>query len=96
MSYQLSPLAEADLLDIFLHGIEHWGETQARNYANTIKETLNQLSTSPALGIKRDELYPDSRSFPAGSHILFYKEIDNGIAVARILHQNMDAKKHLK
>ena len=46
--YKLSPLAEADLLSIFLQGIEHWGAAQAESYALQITETFQLLSESPA------------------------------------------------
>jgi len=35
------------------------------------------------------------RKIPSGSHVLFYRLIDNGIDVVRILHERMDYERHI-
>ena len=94
--YKLSPLAEADLLSIFLQGIENWGATQAESYALQITETFQLLSESPAMGREREDIYPNARSYLVGSHIIFYKHNKDVIEIARVLHQRMDETIHLK
>ena len=94
--YKLSPLAEADLLSIFLHGIEQWGTTQAESYAIQITEALQLLSESPGMGREREEIYPNARSYLVGSHIIFYKHNKDVIEISRVLRQRMDETIHLK
>ncbi len=93
-SYRLSPLAEEDLFKIIATTIESWGEIQARVYAQTIDAALLKLAQYPDFGRERNDIYNGARSFPVEKHIVFYQVSDNGINVARILHQRMDLSKH--
>ncbi|HRF89082.1 MAG TPA: type II toxin-antitoxin system RelE/ParE family toxin [Pseudomonadales bacterium] len=93
MQYQLSLLAERDLVGIAQSTRERWGDEQARRYGQLLEDTLQQLLTNPLIGRTRPELYTEARSFPAGSHIVFYRATPFGIEVARVLHKHMDIEK---
>ncbi len=93
-NYKLSPLAESDLHEIITSTIKTWGNVQAKVYAESLDSALIKLAQYPDFGRKRDELYPNARSFPIEKHIIFYQVIEAGIEVARILHQRMDPTKH--
>jgi toxin ParE1/3/4 len=53
-----------------------------------------KLAQYPDFGKQRSDIYNGARSFPVEKHIVFYQINDNGIDVARILHQRMDLSKH--
>ena len=93
-NYRLSPLAEEDLFKIISTTIESWGSAQAKVYAQTIDSALLKLAQYPDFGKERSDVYNGARSFPVEKHIVFYQVSDNGINVARILHQRMDLSKH--
>jgi toxin ParE1/3/4 len=93
-NYRLSPLAEEDLFKIISTTIESWGIAQAKVYAQTIDSALLKLAQYPDFGRERSDVYNGARSFPVEKHIVFYQVSDNGIDVARILHQRMDLSKH--
>jgi toxin ParE1/3/4 len=93
-NYKLSPLAEEDLFKIISTTIESWGNEQAKVYAQTIDAALLKLAQYPDFGRERNEIYKSARSFPVEKHIVFYQVSDNGIDIARILHQRMDQSKH--
>lgn len=93
--YKLSPLAEEDLLHIFESTIESWGILQAREYALLIESALEKLTEYPEIGIQRDELYKNTRSFLAEKHIIYFRSKNDVIEIARILHQKMDHTKYL-
>jgi toxin ParE1/3/4 len=93
-NYRLSPLAEEDLFKIISTTIESWGSTQAKVYAQTIDSALLKLAQYPDFGKERSDVYNGARSFPVEKHFVFYQVSDNGIYVARILHQRMDLSKH--
>lgn len=93
-SYKLSPLAESDLHKIITSTIETWGREQAKVYAQSLDSALVKLAHYPDFGRQRNELYADARSFPIEKHIVFYRKANDGIEVARILHQRMDPSKH--
>lgn len=93
-NYRLSPLAEEDLLTIISTTIEAWGSEQGKTYAKTMEAALLKLAQYPDVGRQRRDIYKGARSFPVEKHIVFYRVNDNGIDVARILHQRMDLTKH--
>jgi toxin ParE1/3/4 len=63
-------------------------------YALTIDAALLKCVKYPDFGKARSEIYHGAKSFPIEKHIVFYQVSDNGIDVARILHQRMDPSKH--
>jgi toxin ParE1/3/4 len=91
--YRLSPLAEEDLYKIISTTMNLWGNEQAKVYAQNIDAALIKLAQYPDFGRERNEIYQDAKSFPIEKHIVFYQVSDNGIDVARILHQRMDPSK---
>jgi len=93
-TYRLSPLAEDDLYKIISTTINSWGNEQAKEYAQNIDAALIKLAQYPDFGRERNEVYNGAKSFPVEKHIVFYQVSDNGIGVARILHQRMDPSKH--
>ena len=42
------------------------------------------------MGRLRDELAPFLRSFPVKNYLIFYRPIDEGIEIVRILHGSQD------
>ena len=64
-----------------------------KNYL-AIEDVFNQLANFPDMGKSRDELFPGTLSFSAGSHIVFYRKTTNQIEIARVLHKRMDYGKY--
>lgn len=89
-SYKLSELAEEDLRLISARTIEDWGWPQAEKYLLLLHEAMTQIANTPSIGKIRPELSKNAKSFPAQRHIVFYWKSEEGIEVARILHQRMD------
>jgi len=48
------------------------------------------LAESPSAGRTREEFQPGLRSFPVGSFVVFYRPIEDGILVVRVLHGARD------
>lgn len=93
--FVLSPAAQADVDGIWEYTAQKWGAEQAVWYLRLIRDACHELgagtSTSRAVDIR--EGY---RKTTVGSHVLFFKIADTGqIVVIRVLHQQMDANKHL-
>jgi toxin ParE1/3/4 len=44
------------------------------------------LGKFPELGPKRDDLVPNFRSFPVRNYLIFYRIIDDGIEIMRVVH----------
>lgn len=83
------PLAELDLLDIWDY-IADDSMDRADEFLDRIEEKLNLLARNPGLGRRRDELLPGLQSFPIGNYVVFYREIEGGIDVIRVLRGSRD------
>lgn len=88
--YRLSAAAQEDLREIKNYTRVTWGNVQMRKYLADLQSAMEQLAQSPGIGRTRNELEQDLRSYSVGRHVIFYREFDQGIEVARILHKSMD------
>lgn len=81
---------------------QQWGEEQAERYLAFLEETLEWLAREPGAGSPLEE-WPEYRVYLAKirrrrsshGHRIFYREIDGGIRVIRILHTAMNWPEHL-
>lgn len=73
-----------DLAEIWSH-IAQDDLDAADRFAERIEEVSRRLAESPLLGRERPELAPGIRSFPVGSHLIFYRPMVDGVEVARVL-----------
>ena len=93
--YRLSPRAQRDLDAIFDYTVEHWDLSQAMRYTDLIEAACADLAEAPQHG----QDCADSRSgyLRRGieRHVIYFRPTSYGIAVVRILHQRMDAVRHL-
>jgi toxin ParE1/3/4 len=89
------PLAEEDLINIWLYGCEVWGAAKADVYADSIERQLNSLALSPKKYSIRKNFNPPVRICPHVSHIIIYTATESAITIVRVLHQSMDVKQHL-
>jgi len=57
---------------------------------DALYERFVLLAGHPLLGRTRPELAPHLRSFPVGSYVIFYRPMDDGVEIARVLHGSRD------
>src|SRR3712207_4371528 len=95
MQLILSPEALDDITDILLYTLQTWGEAQQDTYAAAIDKSLQLLLDNPELGRRREELCANCRSYRVRQHIIYYIVRKDTINIARILHNRMDAKRHI-
>jgi toxin ParE1/3/4 len=84
-----SPEAAEDLLEIWQY-IADDNEAAADKFLNEISTTSKMLARNPKAGRERPELAPRMRSFPVGRYVLFYRPIDDGVEIVRVLHGSRD------
>lgn len=94
-AYRLSSKAAADLDGIYEYTILNVGLEQARIYLSGLHERFQALADNPKLGRTATELSPGLRRFVHESHVVFYMAKDNGVRIVRVLHQSMDAERHI-
>ncbi|MFN6563165.1 MAG: type II toxin-antitoxin system RelE/ParE family toxin [Nostoc sp. ChiSLP01] len=52
-----------------------------------MRESFPKLAKFPQIGKQRSELAPLLRSFPVKNYLIFYRPIDEGIEIVRILYR---------
>ena len=93
--FVLSPRAQADLDAIWDYTVKTWDAHQAERYVRMIAEAIEFVALSPGIGKSCDHIRDGYRKYPAGSHFLFYRQLDGRIDIVRILHRRMDFERHL-
>lgn len=84
-----TPEARLDLVDAALYIAED-DPAAADRFLDAIAKTMQRLARHPLLGRTRPELAPGLRSFPHRQYVIFYRPIDRGIEVVRVLHGSRD------
>ena len=79
-----TPAARVDLIDIWLF-IADDSQAAADRVLDRIESVLTMLLANPEAGRPRPDLLPGIRSFAVGSHVLFYRQRDDGIELVRAL-----------
>jgi toxin ParE1/3/4 len=92
--YRLSPLAEADLEEIWLYTFQQWSLEQADNYHNGIIAAIEGLASGNKVWQCTD-VREGYWKYKAGMHVIYFKCSDEYLDVIRILHGRMDVDMHL-
>lgn len=85
-TYRLYPKAINDLESIYLYSSSEFGIQRTEDYFLVIEKTFQRLADDLLISRKCDYIGQDLRVFNVGSHIIFFKITDYGIAVIRVLH----------
>ena len=93
--YRLTQAATHDLESIWLYTFEQWGIDQAHQYTDDLTAAFNHLAQNPLLGTSCDDIRKGYRRRLVGRHFVYFRVTDNGIAVIRVLHDRVDAPRHL-
>jgi toxin ParE1/3/4 len=84
-----TPQARLDLIDAALYIAEDDPDAADR-FLDAITKTMDRLGRHSLLGRTRPELTPDLRSFPHRQYVIFYRPVQGGIEVVRVLHGSRD------
>ncbi len=87
----ISPAARHDLLEIF-EFIARDKPIAAANWVSTIEEKCKLIAMLPDFGETRPEFGDGIRSGVVGRYVIFYRAIDGGIEVARIVAGDRDIR----
>ena len=93
--FRLSPKAQGDLDQIFDYTVARWGLAQALHYLDHLEDACAILAASPNQAQNCDDISAGYRRRGVERHVIYFREADYGIAVVRILHQRMNAIRHL-
>jgi toxin ParE1/3/4 len=82
--YFLSPQAARDLTEINDYLFAN-NQAAANTFLDEISQKFERLAQFPQMGRRRDELSPRLRSLPFQVYLIFYKEVEGGVEIARIV-----------
>ena len=77
--------AEEDLIEIWNH-IALDSVRAADRLLDKLDEKSRMLADNPRLGAERKDIAPGVRSWPVGSYLILYRELDDGVEVVRYAH----------
>jgi len=93
--YVLSNKADADLDEIYVYSYRTFGEAKADAYFLSLRDCLQTLADNPHMGHIADHLHAELHCRRHARHMVYYLIEDTGIFVVRVLHDAMDAPRHL-
>jgi toxin ParE1/3/4 len=93
--YRLSPKARDDMESVWLYTLSQWGLEQTERYIDDLAAAFQLLSSSPRLGKSCDNIRSGYRKHPTLRHVIYYREIDYGVEIIRVLHDHQLAARHL-
>ena len=85
MSYRLRPEAQADIEAIALYIYED-NPAAARRWLADMEKRCERLGRMPGLGVARPDVRPNLRMLAAGSYIVLYQKIPDGVEIVRVVH----------
>ncbi len=90
---ELSEPARQDFRDILSFTLQTWGERQLVEYKRKLDGALTAIAENPQVGHARHGM----TVYPVGRHVVFYQIEASArtVYVVRILHERMDALRHL-
>ncbi|KAM3100654.1 type II toxin-antitoxin system RelE/ParE family toxin [Phormidesmis sp. 146-12] len=93
--YKLTIQAEQDYRDILSFTLDKWGVNQLEKYATLLDKTFDRLAGMPGLGNRRDDIRPGYYRYHMGRHYIFYRVVQEGIEVVRILDDRRQIEEQL-
>jgi toxin ParE1/3/4 len=62
----------------------------AARWIDRLERECQNLADMPGMGRRREELAPGLRGFPVGTYVIFYREVEDGIQILRVVHGARD------
>lgn len=95
-SYKLTTPAANDYIDILAYTLDKWGIEQYKKYQALLASTFQKIADNPVLDRNYAGTPQSVYGYHTGSHIVFYRRAASHVEIIRILHKNMDFKRHFK
>ena len=84
-SYKLSPAAENDLYQIWLYGLEKWGEDAADQYIQSLLNRFQQIANYPSQYPEVDHIREGYRRSVYKNNSIYFCVNDNSVEIMAII-----------
>ncbi len=92
--YRIACAAQGDLDEIWRH-IGSFDVRAADRWLDAVERRFQVLAKQPQAGQARPDLASELRFLPVGSYLIFYRPIENGVEIARVIHGARDYGREL-
>lgn len=90
MKYKLLNYARKNIEEIADYTTKNWGVSQRRKYIKALYDGFELIANNPQIGKLRGELSQNLRSLVVESHVIYYSEKADHLAIVALIHKNMD------
>jgi toxin ParE1/3/4 len=87
--FRVTAAARADLDEIWFY-IAQDDAAAADKFIQAVINKFPKLAAWPEIGRQREELSSRLRSLVVGQYVIFYRPLENGIEIVRVLHGARD------
>ena len=91
MNFELTQRAHCDFEEVDDY-LARRDVNAARDFLIRVVEVFELLAEHPEIGRRRPELKTGLRSFPVGSHVVYYRVAERRVQILRVGHGARDAK----
>lgn len=92
---RLTPAALRDLEGIWRYSAQQWGPVQAGLYLDLLNAAFEALAHAPESAPSCEHVRPGYRKQIVKHHAVYYRTEADVVIVVRVLHERMDAPRHL-
>ena len=92
--YKISPIAQRDLVDIYIRGFREWGERKADAFQRQLISSFHLLAENPDIG-HEVSICPQLQRHELNPYVIFFRKFSYGVRIARVLYKNRAMEKHL-
>ena len=93
--YRLAPRAQRDMEHIWRTTAKAWGIDQADRYTDVLAAAFAALAEAPERAAACDHIRLGYRRRNVERHAIYFRTTPYGVDIMRILHDRMDAIRHL-
>ena len=91
-AYALSELAGYDIEEIVEY-LRVQNRRAAESFVDALEAAFKTIAAYPEIGRLRLDIAPTLRSLPVGVYLVFYRRVDDGIEIVRVLHGQCDVER---
>jgi toxin ParE1/3/4 len=91
----ITPLAKADIVEIYQFSKAEWGDVRARSYADELRRRLKALALGQLPGQSADYVAAGLCRQVSGAHVIWFRRETDRVLILRILHQSRDVGRWL-
>jgi toxin ParE1/3/4 len=92
-NFSFSLKAQRDVREITHYTKGLWGKEQMHRYIDALEKQVRLIADNPAIGKSCEDILSHTRCFLFQRHIIYYRKVNDGIEILRILHVSMQPQK---